>query len=636
MSEQRKEINTLNLGHYAGKGIYSLYGLIHKKVRSWGVPIALLLTYGSITALTKQLAPMIKPLYTCVGFTIVYLGGYLWSMLKSQEYYNIKFTQYGLCKSHRKMYFCSKFKDSNNNIVYRFKTTVPLSFLNSNIDIIEMVLNTNVIDIKQGYNKKLFNIITNKKGIVETDYKEMAKFGDSVGMKVFGAFTHLNIDIWDIKENATDFKDEIYFNCNEAKNKLDKLIPEIEHLTGIKNLKLSSDLKFDFKLFKNKNVGAVSFGDLLVNTPLGFNSNLIVGMEENSNLKILDIKKIYHSIVAGTTGFGKSNLSHVLISSMLKSDIDVSFFLLDPKKSELKRYRDINRVLYSGDHEEILNILRSLVAEMDRRNKLIENDKFVNNLETWNNKYTEKLGYMIVYIEEIADLMTSSNKEYREEFQDLITRLSQLGRSTGIRLFLSTQYPKKEVLPTLIKNNCINRFGFAVSNSIESNVIVDTGILTELKNIGELFFKHNGTFTKIKVPYLEDKDIVDLITYLEQRHNKKGQYPLGEKFVSIVSNGLNTGVEACHYSNETDTAAQIKEPIVMNDLIEVVTKEDLLKFYLDNCQNEVYSVNETVKLVTIGRTKLQELRKELINSGSLEVINGKTYINTKQRLKIIK
>src|SRR6056297_2824431 len=134
MTDKRKDIETLNLSHYIGKQSYNLYNLIHKKVKTWGVPIAVLLSYSSVTALTKQLMSEVNPVHTCIGSTIAYLIGYIWSMVKSQQYYNIKFTQYGLCKAHKKMYFCNKFKDSNGNIIYRFKTTVPLSFLNSNID----------------------------------------------------------------------------------------------------------------------------------------------------------------------------------------------------------------------------------------------------------------------------------------------------------------------------------------------------------------------------------------------------------------------------------------------------------------------------------------------------------------------
>lgn len=626
----------LQLKHYVGKLNYELYSLIHKKIKMKGVPVTLLLTLSSITALTKQFLPHINPIYTCCASVLTYTITYLWSFIHTQQYYNIKLVNYGVNKNNKYMKFYSKYKDKYDNKVFRFKSNIPLSFLKSNVELIEMVLKTNVIEIKQSNNKSIFEIITNKKPI---NYKDMAKNAESKGARIYAAFTKLGLNINNINEKKEEYKNIITFDSNETKKNIEKNIGEIEHLTGLQNISLYSNDKTDFKIVLNKSIGVVSFGNLLLNSQLNTSNNMVIGITEDNNLHTLDIKKLYHSIIAGSTGFGKSNLSHVLLSSLLKSDIDASFFLLDPKKSELKRYRDINRVLYSGDHEEIINILRSLVKEMDRRNKLIESDKFVNNLETWNSKYKEQLGYIIVYIEEIADLMCSSDKEYVEEFQKLITRLSQLGRSTGIRLFLSTQYPKKEVLPTLIKNNCINRFGFAVSNKIESGVIVDCNILTELNNIGEMYFKHNGRFTKIKVPYLEDEHIVSLITYLEERHNKTAQYPLGEAFVSIVSNEAIAGVEAYHYCNESDTATQQvinKEPIVMSDLTEVITKEDLLKFYLTNCENEVFSVNKTVDMVTIGRTKLQQLRKDLINNGSLEVLNGKTYINNREKLKRIK
>jgi hypothetical protein len=624
LQRKEKDPNTLKLTHYIGKGCYDLYKLIHMKVRAWGVPIALILTYSSIVALTKQFLPNINPIYTCSGATIIYICGFIWATTTIQQYYTIQFKQYGLLKTYKKILYCGKDIDKIGNIIYKFKSNMTLSHLKSNSEIIEMVLKTNVLDIKQNNNKRFFNIITNTTVV---NYKEIASsnFND-LSIKIQSAFEHLGVKIYNISENQKGFRQEVFFDSNEKKSNIEKLFPEIEHLIKQSNLKLTSGGKHDFKIIKSKNMGVVSFGDLLVNTNLSLDKNIIVGLTETTKLITLDIRKIYHSIVAGSTGYGKSNLSHVLISSMLKSDIDISMFLFDPKKSELKRYRDINRVYYSGNKEEIINMLEKIVKEMDRRNELIENDKFVNNLETYNQTYPDKMGYIIVYIEEIADLMISGDKSYSSKFVDLITRLGQVGRSTGIRMFLSTQYPKADILPTLIKSNCITRFGFAVSNSTESGVIMDCPILTELKKKGEMYLKNEG-FTKLQVPLLEDKDIVSLVTYLEQRHNKLGQYPLSEKLMSIMSNTDITDLQDCHYNEPNVITTQ-------SELIPIQNCEDLLNFYILNCDNEVYSVNKTAEIVTIGRTKLQELRKELINNEDLKVVNGKTYISPK--LKRIK
>lgn len=368
----------------------------------------------------------------------------------------------------------------------------------------------------------------------------------------------------------------------------------------------------------------ISFKKILMETELNENKNLILGFTQDKKLFISDIKKNYHMIVAGSTGYGKSNFAHVWVSCLIKSEINASFLLLDPKKSELKRYRDIKRVLYTGDNDKIIKVLKCATDEMDRRNKLIDKEKYVNNIETWNKKYPDnKMHYIFIYIEEIADLMLGA---YSDEFTDLITRLAQLGRSTGFRLVLSTQYPKVDVISGIIKINCVERVGFAVNTSKESEVIIDSPILKTLEKQGETFMRINRKLVSIKVPYLENDHIEKIVEYLEKNHDKNGQYDLSEKFVSFVSNEINSDIELCRDENENCVVTQLKK-------VEISSSEDLLKFYESNCENEVYSLNETANLVNIGRTKIQELRNKLKSEGKLILVNNKLTLNKKVKLE---
>jgi hypothetical protein len=368
----------------------------------------------------------------------------------------------------------------------------------------------------------------------------------------------------------------------------------------------------------------ISFNKILMETKLNENRNIILGFKEDKKLYITDIKKNYHMIVAGSTGYGKSNFAHVWVSCLIKSEINASFFLLDPKKSELKRYRDIKRVLYTGENKKIIKVLKEIEKEMDRRNNLIDPEKYVNNLETWNKKYpNDKMHYIFIYVEEIADLMLG---EHSEEFTKLITRLSQLGRSTGIRLVLSTQYPKVEVISGIIKINCVERVGFAVNTSKESDVIIDSNVLKTLEKQGETFMRINRKLVSIKVPYLENDHIEKIVEYLEKNHDKSGQYDISEKFVSFVSNEINSDIEACHEENKNRVATHLEK-------VEILTSEDLLKFYENNCENEVFSLTETLKYVNLGRTKIQELRSQLTREGKLNSVNGKLTLIKKVKLE---
>lgn len=369
----------------------------------------------------------------------------------------------------------------------------------------------------------------------------------------------------------------------------------------------------------------VSFKKILIETTLNENENIILGFTEDKKLYITNIKKNYHMIVAGSTGYGKSNFAHVWASSLIKSDMDASFFLLDPKRSELKRYRDIKRVFYTGERDKMIKALQCLEKEMDSRNELIDNEKYVNNLETWNKKYpNNKMHFIFIYAEEIGDLMIGY--EQAEEFTRLITRLTQLGRSTGFRVVASTQYPKKEILSSIIKINCVERVGFAVNTHIESGLIIDDPILKTIKKQGETYMRINRELIRIQVPYLEDRDIEEIVEYLEKNHNEKGQYDLSEKFVSDVSNFVNSDVEMCHDENKNCVTTQIEK-------VEISSSDDLLKFYESNCENEVFSLNETSNYVSIGRTKIQELRKQLTNDGKLILINKKLCLVKKVNLE---
>jgi len=389
--------------------------------------------------------------------------------------------------------------------------------------------------------------------------------------------------------------------------------------------KIKEDVKEDEKKELKLTKKEISFKKILIETELNEDKNIILGFTEEKKLYITDIKKNYHTIVAGSTGYGKSNFAHVWASCLIKSELDASFFLLDPKKSELKRYRDIKRVLYTGEKDKIIKVLQCAEKEMDRRNRLIDKEKYVNNLETWNKKYpNDKMHYIFIYVEEIADLIIGY--EQADEFTRLTTRLTQLGRSTGFRIVLSTQYPRGDVLSAIIKINCVERVGFAVNTHTESGLIIDSPILKTLKKQGQTYMKINREIIGIQVPYLEDQDIVKVVEYLENNFDKSGQYDLSEKFVSFVSNEINSDVEMCQDENKNRAATHLEK-------IEILSSEDLLKFYNENCNDEVYSLNETANYVNIGRTKIQELRKQLVSEGKLITVGNKLFLSKKVKLE---
>lgn len=619
----------LGPSHFIGKGIRFLQEGFIRKVKLKGVVPSLALTYLGITILTiKFLPPYIKPFPVCILATGAYGLLTWWSKLKTCEYYIITFRRVGFLKGFQRIYYSGKTIEEGGNIVWDFKSRVPTEHFKKNHELLSSVLG-NVVDIRKS--KKKRNVIEIETGRA-IDYRDMAKNGDSVGMKIYAALRVLNIETDNYSEIDDNFKESVAFNCNITRKEMEKVITEIEHITNLENIKLFSDKFFDFRMTVKKKVESFDFKELLFNTKIK-KDNIIIGMND-SGLITVNFKKKYHWLIAGSTGFGKSNESHVIISSALQTAEDTSFFLLDPKKSELKRYRDIDRVYYSGDRDEILGTLRKLRKEMDRRNKLIEDEKFINDIDSWNEDKTkaEKFGYVFIYIEEMAQLMLDPDKDFVAELTNLLVKLLSLSRSAGFRFFFTTQYPKKEVVPTLVKNCLINRLGFLVSNVIESNVIMDSNCLTELKDIGEMKFKNNGRISDVKAPFLKKTDIIPVVCHLEERHSKFPSKPHIIDFVSSVPNADTPRAATMPAANLVKNTAQEEEKTVAK----INSKAELLEFYLNNYDNIVPSLADTVPLINIGRTKAQKYRSGLIEDGDLEVVDQKTYIASKYRIKVVK
>ena len=609
----------LHLGHDLSKLIFSLHKLINRKIKAIGYPIALILLYVILNEKIEMFSTYNYTYFLILAIVFIYIILYITSLILLSEYYNIKFFHARLITGNQYINFANFSKPSKHIKHWLFKTNVPVKTLIANHDIVAMVLKTHIVTIRQHkHSFAMVEIITSSKII---NHKELAKFGDSNIIKLQSAFKLNGINIYNCSEKSEEYKDTISFDADTKKSNLLGVIDEIKHLTAISNISIYSNHLTDFIAVIEKTIETIDFTELLISSNLDKNNNILLGIDNNNREIAISIFDIYHSIVAGSTGYGKSNLGHVIISSLLKSRLDIINVLLDPKKSELKRYRDISNVFYTGDKEQIIKTLELLVIEMDKRNNMFDQDKFIKDIETWNIKNpNDTLPYIMIYIEEIADLILSGDKELQESFENSITRLTQLGRSTGFRLFLSTQSPKKEVIKTIIKSNCATRFGFGTVNIMESRVILDNDRCKGLGK-GQMILQTNGQEIKLKVPLLKDNDIEKIVLYLEkldQIDNKVNSV----SFVSNLKKCIDTLVS--NPVSNSDTLELEKIDIKYN----IYNSKDLLDFYMEfNSNGKILSLNKTIPYVTIGRTKLQEYRKELINNGYLKVDEKKnTYL----------
>ena len=251
-------------------------------------------------------------------------------------------------------------------------------------------------------------------------------------------------------------------------------------------------------------------------------SKLIValGLDVSGNPLVVDIAKMPHVLVAGTTGSGKSVLINAFISSLLfrASPQEVRLILIDPKRVEFTSYNGIPHLLTPVivEPNKILSALKWAMAEMDKRYKLFA-ERGVRNIDSYNElSGFQALPYIVIFIDELADLMMFAPVEV----EDAIARLAQMARATGIHLVIATQRPSVNVITGLIKANIPCRIAFNVSSMIDSRVILDSQGAEKLLGRGDMLYipPDQAKPTRIQGSYVSEKEIKKLVDFLKSRN----------------------------------------------------------------------------------------------------------------------
>ncbi len=250
-----------------------------------------------------------------------------------------------------------------------------------------------------------------------------------------------------------------------------------------------------------------------------------VGKDIAGKLILADITKMPHLLIAGATGSGKSVCINTLIMSILyKADPnDVKLIMIDPKVVELSVYNGIPHLFCPvvTDPKEAAAALNWAVREMmERYNKFKElgvrsiagyNEKVMQAGNTETSGYT-KMPYLVVVVDEFADLMMVASKEV----EDAVCRLAQLARAAGIHLVLATQRPSVNVITGVIKANIPSRIAFSVSSLIDSRTILDKGGAEKLLGKGDMLFFPSGYSEPVRVQgaFISDKEVSDVVNFL--------------------------------------------------------------------------------------------------------------------------
>lgn len=369
---------------------------------------------------------------------------------------------------------------------------------------------------------------------------------------------------------------EVELRSGTKVNKVLSIQREIALALAAKDVRIQAPIPgkstIGIELPNKTNVG-VSLREIMEDIPKSMdNSKLVVALGKNimGKTMFMEINKTPHLLVAGATGSGKSVCINSIITTILlrtRPD-EVKMVLVDPKKVEMSMYNGVPHLLMPvvTDPKKASIALMKMVSEMERRYNLFEEtrtknitdyNKYVDDRTKNLNGHVEKLPYIVIIIDELADLMLVAAKEV----EDSILRITQMARAAGIHLIVATQRPSTDVITGIVKANIPSRISFAVSSSIDSRTILDMTGAEKLLGKGDMLFLPMGENTPIRIQgaFVSDDEINKVIDYTVSQ--QKAQYD--EKF--------NTTDSATQMHNDGDSEEEYDDPLY-NDIREFVIR----------------------------------------------------------------
>lgn len=278
----------------------------------------------------------------------------------------------------------------------------------------------------------------------------------------------------------------------------------------------------------NQRPDFVTLGDIYRDFPKSAGPLMVwLGKDISGKAVYADLSKLPHLLIAGTTGSGKSGCVNCLVSSVLlrSTPEQVRMIMIDPKKVELSHYDRIPHLLVPvvTNMKDAAGVLHNVVKEMEDRYELMELDHARSLPEM--NKTRARRGerpvpYILVVVDELADLMMSSP----QEVEDYVIRLAQKSRAVGIHLVVATQRPSADVITGMIKANIPSRIAFAVSSQTDSRVILDVNGAETLLGMGDMLFKPLGSshLQRVQGAYITEEEIATLVNHW--RHQAEPQF----------------------------------------------------------------------------------------------------------------
>jgi len=366
--------------------------------------------------------------------------------------------------------------------------------------------------------------------------KENIKENSSLLEKVFNDF-NIDVKVMTVKLGPVVTLYEILPAAGTKINTIINLAGDISRSMGVGAVRIAQIYGTQFLGVEipNKQRETVTIKELLSDNNFKNTEHKIpicIGKDISGVIEVIDLSKTPHLLVAGTTGSGKSVFINTLLTSILYkfSPAELRLILIDPKMLELSVYNDIAHLLTPvvTEPKKAIIALKWVCKEMERRYSLM-NEEGTRSLEGYNQKSLEKLPFIVVFIDEMADLMMTAGKEVEHYVQ----RLAQMARACGIHLVMATQRPSVDIITGSIKANFPSRISFQVASKYDSRTVLGEIGAEQLLGNGDMLMSKNGAnLVRYQSAFISDNEVNKLIS--EIKKNQKVEYL--EELDAIIKN----------------------------------------------------------------------------------------------------
>jgi len=473
---------------------------------------------------------------------------------------------------------------------------------------------------KMRYNKPSVDLIrTESSNLIESSQEAIMKqhLLDSK-LKEFGV--NAKVTNFVVAPAVTRFEIQLATGTRVAD--VTRLETDIAYALGSANVRLETTIEGKNAIgveVPNKQVGIVSIKDIAGSKEfMNHKSQLavVVGKNVNDDMVIGDISTMPHLLIAGSTGSGKSVMLNTILTSLLfrAHPDDVKLLLVDMKRVELNMYNDIPHMLIPKAIKEVthtINALKWMQTEMTRRYDVLEQNG-VNNialyqsLPAYQNGTLERMPYILMVIDEAADLLARGKKEV----EDAIKSLSALARACGIHIILATQRPSVDVITGVIKTNFPVRIAFKVGSRADSQTIINEIGAEKLVGRGDMLFVKEGTAQRVQGAYIELEETRRVMNYIRENNQAEFDTDLEDR----ILNGVADNAPGSGFGDANEIRKNAGQDPYFVAIAKWIVRDDNV--------SRTVSISQLQRQFSLGFSRAGKIIDQLTQAGFVSLGNG--------------